>query len=256
MDAFLRFLTSNQPAMMMFGGIIALVMLIYLVAFIQGREISFWPPRIGSKNVSDEGNKKRKGLLKSRSLVDDFFLEEFPSSFRDDISAAQEVWIVGVTLRGTIRDFGGIIENKLRKGDKFRVLIVDPDSLALDIVTARYYGPISTDVERVRLRIKDSLKSLCGLKQIAPDNIEIRTINNPLTFGGFCINPETESGVLYLEHFPFRTAPDSIPRFVLQASDKHWYEFFKKEVLMLWSAAEVWDCKESLKGQQSGPTPR
>lgn len=91
-------------------------------------------------------------------------------------------------------------------------------------------------------RIRDSLVSLCGLQQIAPDKLEIRTINNPLTFGAVCMNPEAASGVLYLEHFPFRTVPGAMPRFVLRASDGRWYDFFKKEIQALWDAGVEWKC--------------
>ena len=225
-------------------GILVVPLVIYLIvnSFREGREISFWPPRIGSRPLSDEPIKMKKPFLKLRRSVNDFFLEEFPTNFKDNFKSAQEIWIVGVTLRGTIRDFGGIIEEKLRKGHKIRVLLVHPEGAAIEMVTSRYYGPISQDVERVRSRIKDSLKSLYGLQQIAPDKLEIRTINNPLTFGAICINPETTSGVLYLEHFPFRTVADSIPRFVLQASDGRWYELFRKEIQILWDTGVIWKC--------------
>lgn len=52
MDAFFNWLSSNPPATMTlivsFGVLVTLIILIYLVAFFRGQDISFWPPRIGA----------------------------------------------------------------------------------------------------------------------------------------------------------------------------------------------------------------
>jgi hypothetical protein len=53
---------------------------------------------------------------------------------------------------------------------------------------------------------------------------------------------ERISGALYLEHYPFRTASDSVPKFVLCARDGYWYDFFKREILALWNAGVEWSC--------------
>ena len=174
-----------------------------------------------------------------------FFFDEFPTDFKENFESAREIWLVGVTLRGTVRNYYGLIEEKLRKGHHFKVLLVHPEGIAIEIAAGRYYAPTGRDAGRRGLQVRDSLASLCGLRQIAPDKLEIRTIQNPLTFGAVCMNPETTSGILYLEHFPFRIVAGSMPKFVLRAADGRWYDFFKKEVQTLWEEGTEWNCENT-----------
>lgn len=55
MDEFFKWLSSNPIAttalIVAFGVLVTSVTLIYLVAFFQGREISFWPPKIGTRST-------------------------------------------------------------------------------------------------------------------------------------------------------------------------------------------------------------
>lgn len=150
----------------------------------------------------------------------------------------------GVTIRGTLRNHYGQMEDKLRKGHRIKVLLVHPDGPAVDLAASRYYATTGRDSARRSMQIGDSLNSLCGLKRIANSNLEIRTIQNPLTFGAICTSPDSVSGALYLEHFPFRTAPDSLPKYVLYSADGKWYDFFRKEILALWECGTQWKCEQ------------
>ena len=73
MEQILKWVASNSmAATIAFGVVIFLVTFIYLVAFFQGREISFWPPKIGIKpdKTKQEGAKNETGAtVKSSTQV-------------------------------------------------------------------------------------------------------------------------------------------------------------------------------------------
>jgi hypothetical protein len=173
-----------------------------------------------------------------------FFQDEYPPDFKNNFQSAKEIWLVGVSLRGTMKDYYGIMEEKLRKGHKFKVLLVNPTGTAVEIAASRHYAPTSRDIKRRSSQINDSLASLCGLRKISSKNLEIRTIQNPLTFGAICTNPNTTSGILYLDHYPFRTVAGALPKFVLRANDGRWFDFFREEVKTLWDNGTEWVCEE------------
>lgn len=56
MDKFFEWLTDNSVAtdafVVSFGLLFVTVLVIYIIAFAQGREISFWPPKLGTKPVA------------------------------------------------------------------------------------------------------------------------------------------------------------------------------------------------------------
>lgn len=93
-----------------------------------------------------------------------FFLDEFPADFKENFESAKEIWLVGVTLRGTIRDYYGLIERKLRQGHHFNVLLVHPDGAAIEIAASRYYAPTGRDAKRRSSQVQESLPMNCKVK--------------------------------------------------------------------------------------------
>ena len=114
------------------------------------------------------------------------------------------------------------------------------------MAVARNYA--RREVEPKSSEIRFNLQLLCDLGKISPDKLEVRTIQYPLAYGVTAVNPDTASGALYLEHYCFRTASDSLPRFVLRAEDGQWYDFFKKEIRALWDAGVGWPCDSGVAG--------
>lgn len=79
MEEFFRWLSSNPVAttsfIVAFGVLVTSTVLIYLLGFFQGREISLWPPKIGAK----PGKKPKTGEL-GKNRVKDARLEGVKSS--------------------------------------------------------------------------------------------------------------------------------------------------------------------------------
>jgi hypothetical protein len=197
---------------------------------------------LGLLAISNLGSRHRTEELleKFAQSSDTLFMDEFPTSIKSDFAGAKEVWFVGVDLLGTVNRSYTELERKLRKGDTIKVLLVHPRSSASEIAASRPNLP--TDIERTNRRILDSLQLLCDLQKIAPDKLEIRTIQNPLTFGAKAMNPESTSGVLYVEHFPYKTVSGALPKFILRPKDGRWYDLFKKEMQTLWNDGVEWKC--------------
>jgi hypothetical protein len=183
----------------------------------------------------------------SRKLVpsaNSVFLEEFASNLKSDFESSPTVWLVGVSLSRTIRAYYSVLERKLRRGDTVRVLLVHPEGAASEIASSRPYPKM--EVEQTQRYIRDSLNSLCSLAQSTSGKLEVRTIQNPLTYGVIATNPNAQDGVLYCELFPFQTVGNTLPRFILRAKDGQWYEFFRKELENLWNNGMDWQCDSKL----------
>jgi len=179
-------------------------------------------------------------LQKQVRSTDTFYVEEYPSSYKNDFETAEELWLFGVSLRRTVQANYPKIEQKLRQGHIIKVLLVHPEGAGLEIAVSRNYA--RREVEPKSNEIRFNLQLLCDLRKSFPDKIEVRTIQYPLAYGVTAVNPDTASGTLYLEHYCFRTASDSLPRFMLRARDGRWYDFFKSEMRALWNAGIEWPC--------------
>lgn len=182
---------------------------------------------------------RMEALMEQKNLtLDDFFREEFPPTYKADFENAAEVWLVGVSLNRTVKSQYLKLEQKLKQGHRVRVLLVHPQGPALEMAVERGYT--RRDVEMKRQEIISVLSLLDDLRAVAPDRMEIRTIQHPLNYGAMAANPDATNGALYLEHYCFRVTTESIPRYVLHTHDGRWYDFFKTELRTLWEAGDVW----------------
>ncbi len=168
------------------------------------------------------------------------FLEEFPESLQNEIEQAHELWIVGTNLRRTMVTYYSMLEQKLKRGDTIRVLVMNPDGESIEISVSRSYRPV--DAETGRSNIRQTLNELCTLKEMSPNNIEIRTLDYPLHFGGFVMSPDSSSGSIYLEHYAFKMSAWDSPKLILRHQDRHWYNFFKTQIQTMWDSGTPWEC--------------
>lgn len=176
------------------------------------------------------------------NTADTIFLEETPEALREDLKRARELWFVSATMNTMLNNYFSILESRLKEGTRMKVLMVHPESPAFEMAMARNY--MQADLEHFRAVAYGHLKYLSDLKKIAPDRIEVRTINNPLSFGANMIDPESPNGLIYIRHYPYRTAGGAKPVFVFNRKKyKRWFEFYREEINLMWNDASVWEFK-------------
>ncbi len=191
--------------------------------------------------------------------IDTFFMDDFPNSYRSDYRAATDCLLVGVTMARTISI--PVIRDKLSEGHTIRILLVNPHHTAMEMAAERVAKP---DIVARRVTTEETLNSLHEVKQSIvhkrfrkSGSLEIRTINNPLTFEAIALNLKTLSGILYLTHYPFKATSDTgpKPKFILRARDGKWYNFFQDEVFKLWESGYDWPPAQDAKQQHNTATP-
>jgi len=253
MNEFLIWLSNNPIAIYsiiaILGLLILIIVILYLIAFIQGRDISFWPPKIGTKSETMVSIKLKSG---NQSVVT--LLDEYPQDIINSIGKASEVWMMGVTLSRTIDENYPLLQLKLSKGERIRVLLRDPNGQTLQIVSNYSYTPIQ--VEQVQQKTMLSLDRLCHLRKLFPNQIEIRVLDNPFVLGGFALEPNGE-GTIFVEYYPFKMPQRNLPILVINSSNKFWYKFYREQFSVAWLSASEYECRnfktnEQLSSQKVG----
>ncbi len=117
-------------------------------------------------------------------------------------------------------------------------LIVAPDGNACQMSAMRYPGRVTVEHERVR--VLSTLDTLCELRKIAPNNLEIRTIDYLLEYGAFMMKP---GGAVYIERYTFKTLGGGRkPKITYYHRDVEWHELISSEVEALWENGKPWNC--------------
>ena len=137
-------------------------------------------------------HKIEHGLQQLAEPPSELFQEQSDTRLETDLAQAATVWLVGVTLSRTIKTNYSLFERKLARGDAIRVLLVDPKGAGVEMAAGREYGG-RFDANRLRGLIQGSLDDLGRLKQQSPTKLQVRVIDNPLTFGGIATNPDDAS---------------------------------------------------------------
>lgn len=195
---------------------------------------------LGLLAVSNLGNRHQiQSLIERLSHpAETFFAHEFPENFGNDIEEATELWLVGVTLTITVRNYYHALEKVLTRGNNIKVLLVHPEDSIIEVSEMRSYARSS--VARARQEILGALDDFCRLRERFPKQVEIRTILYPLGHGTFGVDIDSSQGRLYIANYPYKTPGGSKPKFVLRAKDGQWYDFYKHELHLLWNNGVEW----------------
>jgi hypothetical protein len=176
------------------------------------------------------------------SCNQDILLEKFPEDRQEYIKGAKELWLIGLVLNKTINDNDSLLRKKLEQGDRIKVLIVNPDSPYVALISKRKFNSDSpADIQNYQKLI---LSKLCRLKKISPQNIEIRTTNYPPFFGVTAMDLGSIEGVIYIEHYSYKMA-DDLPRMVFQQSDTKWFQHYREQIMNIWKDSDEWNCTYS-----------
>lgn len=177
-------------------------------------------------------------VTKVNQTVDDVLLKELPENWTKDLIIAKDIWIIGINLARTITTYYPLLQEKINKNAKIKLILVSPDGYSQSILTKRIIRSVADDSNRAI--ILSSLTDLCKLKEIAPGNVEIRTIDFPPPFGVFGMDVDSPEGVIYIESYPFKSKHDDIPVMVFHQKEKFWYDFYYQQILSLWENSKEW----------------
>ena len=157
-------------------------------------------------------------------------------------SQSHEIWLMGVSRSGTIARQFPVLESVLRQGGKVRVLMVDPRGVGPILAGDRHYVP--TDENRCRAIIYQSLSDLSQLHESAneEDSLRVAVLDFVPAFGLTLVDPDSSRGAIqvYLYSHWARVTP-LIPQLFLTPKDVPWYNFYRRQMEILWGKATEWE---------------
>jgi hypothetical protein len=159
------------------------------------------------------------------------FTEEFGPELDAAIDSATDLLITGIARNSMVNSKYRWLERKLQAGHRFRFLLIDPDSAAIDIAAGRYHIPRTA--ESVRDRVMQTLRLLSELKAATGGDLVVRLTPYPLTMGAYVTD-----AALFAEYFTYQGSGN--PKLVLQPGDGDSdYALLRGEAEKLWASAQA-----------------
>jgi len=149
-----------------------------------------------------------------------------------------DLLLIGPILLRATKNYYAMYQEKLKHRAQIRVLLVNPDHVAADIIATRPHSDV--DVERTKSEIRASLQSWQRLKETSGGCLELRVVDYPLSYGGFFFDSDDPTGSIYIRYYPYKMRDDTRPRLVLYATDVYWFAFYREEAAALWASAHPW----------------
>jgi hypothetical protein len=164
-----------------------------------------------------------------------WFQEEYPKTVNNDIENARELWLVGYHLEGTLRDRLVTFKQKLERGEKIKIILLNPESEAALYANESLYVPMAPGLFKQRIEI--SLDTIKQMSKDYPANLEVRLSSSPVPFGAYAMNLDAPNAVMYIEIYKYKSEIKE-PHFVLYKKDVTWFKLYHDQLNALWKNAK------------------
>jgi hypothetical protein len=174
------------------------------------------------------------------------------------LQKANQIDLCGVTLTNTLNRQFAILRERLDAGSSIRLLIIDPDSHAIEMSAQRSASPKDTEYYRRRsesalsditylIKYNNDRKELKGRNQKS-GNISVRLLPYAPSYGICSFDNKKNDGCIFVEIYPHKFGFKVPPTFELNLeNDGEWYTYFVDQFQQMWDAASPWDPAEYLK---------
>ena len=197
----------------------------------------------------EKSSKNVESLLKSQfadrpSAIT--FFEKMPS-LETYTQNANSIDLCGLTLTSTVNKQFSNIRERLKQGTNVRLLIVDPDSLALEMSSLRSETPDGGVY--FRKRIEASLQDMAYLYKSWKESQENSTKNGSLSisllpyapsFSILMFNGNQPNGMIIVELYAHKTYMETVVFTLTSQRDGNWYDYFVNQFEVMWKDAKEW----------------
>lgn len=164
------------------------------------------------------------------------------------IMAANQIDLCGVSLTATINKQFSNLRERLKEGANIRVLVADPNSLALKMSATRSGSPEDTEYFRKRLEatfndLEYVFKNLLEYQQdstLKRGSLSVRLMTFSPSFGILSFDANRANGIVFVElypHYRYGTQPTFDLTF---QRDGEWYKHFVEQFEQIWTDAKPW----------------
>jgi hypothetical protein len=206
-------------------------------------------------SLSDRVDQLIKRLeLSDRPSAKDFFIK--PPALDQYIKAATHIDLCGMVLSTTLNEHFGDLRQQLQRGATIRLLVANPDSLALEMSALRSETP--SDVDYYVQRLRSSFNDIAYLHRSwvdyqanqgnssAKGGFAVRLLPYAPSFGVRAFGDEAGYSTVVVEVYPHGSGYTSKPVFVLTPErDGLWCDYFTNQFEEMWKGAIPWAPTES-----------
>jgi hypothetical protein len=165
---------------------------------------------------------------------------------------AFEIDLCGVSLTNTLSAQFATLRSRIEAGAKLRILVIDPESHAIEMTSERSTNP--KDTMYYQRRLESTFSELTYLYKFVDDmqrkgkkgskrgHLSVKMLSYAPSFGLLSLDSKSKEGIIQIEIFPHKFGFKARPIFSLSLeNDGEWYTYFVDQFEHMWNAAKSWD---------------
>jgi hypothetical protein len=153
-------------------------------------------------------------------------------------TSTTSIWLSGITLRGTIRTYQNLIEQKLIGGARVRVMIVSPNDEALLDELTRRSGRGDREFWRNCLRMTEANVNDMAHCCTKEGQLEFGYLPFMPSFGIIMMDSNTSKGIALIEMYHHDKAIQNATFELNAQKDIRWFQEFRTQYEILWTNCE------------------
>jgi hypothetical protein len=162
-------------------------------------------------------------------------------SFASFVGPANEIVVVAISGISVLHQNLELLLEKIRDGCKVRIVLLDPQSPAVEVLHMQYGLPTAAR------DIPASLQALCRI-QASEGFCEVRLLDVFTPFSVIAVNLHGRSGAMIVEFHTYKKTLGERPHVLLTAREStSWFNIYKEQLELAWSNAKPW--------RQTSPNP-
>ncbi|MCL1473384.1 hypothetical protein [Argonema antarcticum] len=222
------FLSSNLLAANIVWVVLMVVILIYLIAFLQGRSISFWPPKIGQKPSPETGKKAsiKTTPLENCGIIKTDYFTEFSDDFNILFENSENITLYFIHSRRWRENHIDHLADFLEKRqNQLTVILPNLANAKLIQILKDHFD----DGQNMEAFIKDAYRYFASFLQRRPEGINVRLSDIYPTYSFYKFDE-----VVIVAMYPTSPRRKNVPTFQIMKDSKYW-DFISNDVQWLLS---------------------
>ena len=149
---------------------------------------------------------------------------------------ASEICLCAIHGTSVILPYTGFYAARMREGCNIRIILLSPDSPAIDSIHLR------SQHSQMKQRILSALGTLEGLVGMQTKGVcEVRLASTSIPFSMFAVDLSKASGLMNVEYHAYKVAIDNRPHVFLTASGcPYWFTYYTQQFEAIWSDSTTW----------------
>lgn len=190
------------------------------------------------ENLSRETHDLVAGLS-GPARSQDFFWPSDKTITSQDLTQANEIYVVGMVLNRAVRSHMATLSDRLTAGANLRFVILDwKNEPLMEVMPYRSIGSHPKGWWQDRVRQTEGYIEDIPVSDDHAGTLKVGYLPYFPSFGMWLIDPDEPHGQIHVEIYHHRT-PEMNATFSLHAAeDAHWYRFFRKQFDVLWKSCE------------------